>query len=56
MDGSVATEYVGSQDVSVYVTHGGWCYDLDSITNNAQALAQHRSEIDAILASFRFNR
>jgi hypothetical protein len=56
IDETVAGEYADSTSVSIYATHADWCYDFIFTTNSAPTLTQHRSEIDAILASFRFNR
>jgi len=38
------------------VTHHGWCYKFTFITYSQKTRDQNMGDMDAILASFRFNR
>jgi hypothetical protein len=56
IDGEPAMKYVSNTSVSAAVTHKSWCYNFSFFTDSAQTRDRNMNDMNAILASFRFNR
>jgi hypothetical protein len=56
IDGEATTKYISKTSMSVAVTHQNWCYEIRFLTYSGSTLDQNTKDMNAILASFRFNR
>jgi hypothetical protein len=61
IDGEVTTKYLNpppnyQSSMWAAVIHHGWCYKFTFITYSQKTRDQNMADMDAILASFRFNR
>ena len=57
IDRAEGMQWVATNGIGAVVAYGGWCYRLDFLTApRPDARDKYRSQIDHMLASFRFNR
>jgi hypothetical protein len=56
IDGDLGTKWLSKTSMSASVSHQNWCYEFSFITYSGTTRDQNMNDMDAILASFRFNR